>query len=72
MRVRVMQLLEVLAQNCQFDNPCDDLAQCSFPGEPNSELVHLKAPYNNLQDSNQKLNRHKILAQTGQRVIPPT
>ena len=32
------------AQNCQFDSPCDDLAQCSFPGKPNSELVHLNSP----------------------------
>ena len=32
------------AQTCQFDKPCDDLAQCSFPGEQNSEIVHLNSP----------------------------
>ena len=32
------------AQTCQFDKPCDDLVQCSFPGEQNSEIVHLNSP----------------------------
>ena len=39
-------------QNCQFDSPCDDLAQCSFPAKPNSELVHLNSPpSSNLQNN---------------------
>ena len=29
------------AQTCQFDKPCTNLAWCSFPGEPHSELVYL-------------------------------
>ena len=32
------------AQNCQFDKPCDDLEQCSFPAEQNSEIAHLNSP----------------------------
>ena len=31
-------------QTCQYDKPCDDLAQYSFPGEQNSEIVHLNSP----------------------------
>ena len=43
--------IRLAAQNCQFDSPCDDLAQCSFPGKPNSELVYLNSPpSSNLQN----------------------
>ena len=43
--------IRLAAQNCQFDSPLDDLAQCSFPGKPNSELVYLNSPpSSNLQN----------------------
>ena len=42
------------AQNCQFDSPCDDLAQCSFPAKPNSELVHLNSPLQVIYGTTQK------------------
>ena len=34
-----------------------DLAQCSFPGKPNSELVHLKAPLQVIYRTNQNILR---------------
>ena len=33
-----------LVQNCQFDKPYDNLAQCSYWGKPHSEKVHLNSP----------------------------
>ena len=31
-------------QNCQFDEPCDDLVQCCYQGKPHSEKDHLYSP----------------------------